>query len=500
MSIHDTLYHLYRGLPRARGKYLVSTDKTSEGKVKGTAVTVRQEYIPENWINHINGREGLGVIPITDDGTCCWGAIDIDKYPLDIIGLEHKIRELKLPIVVLRSKSGGAHLTVFFENPLPCKEVTSKLVEVASALGYGGCEIYPKQIKLANLQDVGNWLNMPYFNAERTDRYALYNGVPLNLAEFIAHAQDMQIRDLNQLHIDLVVDALSDGPPCLQALCKNKVSEGGRNTTLFNLGVYCRLKHESDWEQEVMAMNREYLDPSLTYAEAATVIKSLDKKAYAYTCNSPPISNYCNRELCKRREFGISSFQHVDIGVVLDSISKLTTEPPMWIISLDGVRTEVETEELLDQVRFRRVCMNTINKIPGRMKGEEWDKFIRSKLSTIEIIDAPIEAKFSTRILEYLHSFLDMYPQGRTLDELSMGRWFVTGTHYVFRGTDFLIFLERQGARVDPRKVWNVVSSFGVAFQTMQIRGVQTQVWQAPISMYLPKDSISKPETKIEDF
>jgi len=32
-------------------------------------------------------------------------------------------------------------------------------------------------------------------------------------------------------------ELLKDGPPCLQILCAAKISEGGRNNGLFNIGI-----------------------------------------------------------------------------------------------------------------------------------------------------------------------------------------------------------------------------------------------------------------------
>ena len=46
------------------------------------------------------------------------------------------------------------------------------LVEMAVALGHSGCEIFPKQdIILAERGDVGNFINLPYFNADLPQRY-----------------------------------------------------------------------------------------------------------------------------------------------------------------------------------------------------------------------------------------------------------------------------------------------------------------------------------------
>jgi hypothetical protein len=51
-----------------------------------------------------------------EDDACLWGAIDIDQYPLDHSEVLKRLSRLELPLVVCRSKSGGAHLYLFFKE------------------------------------------------------------------------------------------------------------------------------------------------------------------------------------------------------------------------------------------------------------------------------------------------------------------------------------------------------------------------------------------------
>ena len=46
-----------------------------------------------------------------------------------------------------------------------------KLVSVSAVLGYGGSEVFPKQVELKSKDDTGNFLNLPYFNGNKTTRY-----------------------------------------------------------------------------------------------------------------------------------------------------------------------------------------------------------------------------------------------------------------------------------------------------------------------------------------
>jgi hypothetical protein len=461
MTIADRLFSLYRGLDRARGKNSLLADLDAKGKRRSKNQTVHQPYTVENWQKHLAGKEGLGVVPITDDATCNWGAIDIDEYPLDLVDLEQKLLKLELPFVVLRTKSGGAHVTCYFSSMQPCSEVRTKMAEVSFALGLGNREFYPKQVKLANGQDVGNWLNMPYFDAEQTERYAIKNGEPLTLTEFVDYAESLRQDSVSSIVIKLPRDLLDDGPPCLQHIVKIKAGPGERNNVLFNLGVYSRLKHESNWDAELEKLNIAHIDPPLSTKEVTAVVKSLEKKNYTFTCNNAPLIGCCNREICKRREFGITAFQHVDIGIVIDSITKLQSDPPMWIVSLDGVRTEVETDDLLDQNRFRKVCINAINKLPGRMKGEEWDKFIRAKMAEIEIVDAPVETKTKESAMMALGLFILSNPLASDIRQVRWGRTFKTQEGVLISGEKYLEVLHKTNTRVDTRKLWVALMQAG---------------------------------------
>ena len=76
----------------------------------------------------LDGKEpSLGIIPINDDNKCKWGAIDIDTYD----GFDHKklIKKIvgkKIPLVVCKSKSGGAHVFLFVSEPVLASRYANK--------------------------------------------------------------------------------------------------------------------------------------------------------------------------------------------------------------------------------------------------------------------------------------------------------------------------------------------------------------------------------------
>ena len=297
---------LYAGLPRAHGRYTLGKMNQAKGKQEGRAETVLEPTTQKKWQDHLDGKQGLGIIPIRDDATVRWGAIDIDVYPLDINVLFAKVIRLDLPVVVLRTKSGGAHVTCFASEDVSASLMRSRMMEMAVALGYPGVEIYPKQVSLASERDVGNWLNMPYFDSTKTLRYAVYKGRSLTAEEFVRYAKHVQVTEeqLENLVIDTGPD-FADGPPCLQIMSIEGLQPGRRNEAMFAFGVYCRQKYGDDWIAEFERLNATLCDPPLPSGEIQALIKSLSRKDYFYPCKKPPCANFCNKEVCKTREFGV---------------------------------------------------------------------------------------------------------------------------------------------------------------------------------------------------
>ena len=113
------IQELFAGFDKAYGQFEVQRT-TSKGKAEGRAVTVTGPVTDALWTQHLTGSgAGLGVIPLTAGNLVHWACIDIDVVTINHAELEAKIQRLKLPLVVARSKSGGAHCFVFFTEGTP---------------------------------------------------------------------------------------------------------------------------------------------------------------------------------------------------------------------------------------------------------------------------------------------------------------------------------------------------------------------------------------------
>ena len=163
--IMDKFKSIFQGLEIAYGQYQPG-ERGENGKQKGKAFIVRGTVTDDHWDKHLKGEgPALGIIPITENNDCRWGCIDIDEYNFDHVGLIKSIRNNKLPLIVCRSKSGGAHVFLFTKENIPASLMQSKLKEMSIILGYEGSEIFPKQTEiLVERGDTGNFLNLPYYN------------------------------------------------------------------------------------------------------------------------------------------------------------------------------------------------------------------------------------------------------------------------------------------------------------------------------------------------
>lgn len=449
-DLAQSFMRLFGGMSSAYGTYRVSDSGKKGVKNTGRAQTHREPLTIAQWRNHLAGKIGLGVIPIREDNTVVWGCLDIDEYHLDLQKLAKKINELKLPLLVCRTKSGGAHVFAFFAEPVPAAACQDMLKEVASTLGFGGCEIFPKQTEvLLERGDLGNWLNMPYFGAEKTTRYAVKpDGSPATPKEFLEAANNIK---LSPAELDGVIQLKGDqlvpeGPPCLQALCALGFPEGQRNNGLFALGTYCRKAHPESWKQKLTEYNQSCVSPPVEPDEIASIVKQHERKEYNYKCSEQPLAAHCNAAVCRTRKYGVgqgSSFP------TLGGLTKLDTEPPLWFLEVEGSRLELATDQLQDPQRFAKVCIETINVFPPPVTRATWQQMVDPLLRDVIIIEQPEDTKALGQFADVLYAFCEDKALAPTRDDILRGvawRGEINGKDWIwFRMEDLLKFIRRQG-------------------------------------------------------
>ena len=462
----DKFKKIFSGLTIAYGQYQPG-DRGENGKQQGKAFIVRKDVTDELWTNHLEGKgPALGIIPITENNDCRWGCIDIDEYNFDHASLVKTIRLYKLPLIVCRSKSGGAHVFLFTTENIPASLMQSKLKEFAKVLGYEGSEIFPKQTEiLVERGDTGNFLNLPYHGGARGLRYAFDDECNAASLESFYSIYDAMVQTEEQVQEIVITkqaevknEAFADGPPCLNKLADEGFGEGSRNNALFNVAVYHKQANPDTWEDKVMEDNSKWMNPPLGFQEVKQLLASIGKRGYdKYRCKDQPICGVCNAAKCRTKKFGVG-FEEEQMPE-LDTLTKINSNPPQWFLNVAGKRIELKTEQLHNPNLFAIAVLDQANVVSPIPKAKDWrEVYLTPLMSNLQQID-PLESLNPTNQIEnLLYDYTVHRAKARTKDDiLNKTAWTDEGFSY-FRMEDFYAFAKRNNWELDKTKTYNLIT------------------------------------------
>tara|TARA_R110002020_G_scaffold84428_1_gene209147 strand:+ start:1234 stop:2763 length:1530 start_codon:yes stop_codon:yes gene_type:complete len=441
----STFKKIFKGLDRAYGQYR-SGDTKRNGKQGGQAYIVKNNVTDQLWKDHLEGKDpSLGIIPIMDDNKCHWGCIDVDSYPLDHKKIIQDIESKKLPLIVFRSKSGGAHIFLFTTEPVTAKLLREKLMDIASVIGYANCEIFPKQEEIrADRGDTGNFLNLPYFEGNEGNRYAFNSeGKSFSLNEFFDKYSKTALTaaQLENLQIIKEPDQESfDGPPCLENLMSKGIPEGGRDNTLYQYAVYAKKKHPDNWKEKIDTFNHKYMDRPLGSAQVQKTINQHEKKDYQFKCKDQPMCSVCNSGLCRSRQYGIGQSFSYDF----DSLSKYESDEPIWFLNVGGKRLYLNTDSLYDQTKFAKACMEQLTILMAPVSKRDWIARIQALLATAETIEMPNEIRKVGQFDSHLESFILEQDEAAEIDEVLIGKAFKDDGKIFFKLKPLIDYLNKK--------------------------------------------------------
>jgi hypothetical protein len=285
---------LFHGYDRAYGTYAIS-QVAENGKHTGKATTVRQDVVPLLYERHLQGEgPGLGIIPLREDDTVYFGAIDYDNRNMDHVKAEQAIRSNGLPLVLCRSKSGGGHFYCFLKEPVPAAILRKQLSGWAAVLRMPPkVELFPKQVRRTGDDDVGTFINLPYFKASETKRYAFIDGEPASFSTFLTYAETHKC----SLAFDTTLESDTENTDSTGSVeespivLPDTISEGERNSTLTSLAGSMRRRGatEESIAAALLVENQARCQPPLPEQEVRAIAKSISKYP-PETIQHPPIS------------------------------------------------------------------------------------------------------------------------------------------------------------------------------------------------------------------
>ena len=440
--------NIFYGLDRAHGVTVVGESNGDGNKIKGKSFVKREPITDELWQKHLDGADSLGVIPINDDNKCKWGCIDIDSYAeFDHKKLINKIKQFQLPLIVCRSKSGGAHVFLFTEDYVSAGLMQDKLNEIRSVLGYGGSEVFPKQRELKSKDDTGNFLNLPYFNCGQTTRYAfMEDGEAASIDAFFELYERHKQQDISTIEIKRPESEFDDGPPCIESLTQDKL-EDGRDRVIYQYIIYAKMKWPENWQDKIFEFNYKHFRIPLDQKIITAKIKNNEKNDFHYKCSEEPMCNVCDKKLCKKRKFGIGQ---EPIFPGLTDLQVVNLEEPYYYMNVDGDRLYLDSaKHLANQALFQEECIKQLRINPPTLKTGDWKKITTILLNGAEITE-PAEGTGTKDILNnYLEDYCVNRIQKDDYEDLRNGGTYTKdGFHHFVFDNFFNNYLSRKHWRV----------------------------------------------------
>ena len=399
---------IFKGKNNTYVKNELPKTRPQEGEKIKTKITNNEGKVDKELLSHhLLGDFGVGICPVNAEGKCYFGVIDIDMYKPKIKRVLHFIKEYQLPLLPFRSKSGGLHVYLILTKSVSAKTMRETLNNISyyfsldMLYGKGKVEVFPKQDKAEGL---GSSITLPYFNCENPYTYLLdLDGNQVEFKDALEYIQK------HLTTIEAVKDALeklpyNDAPPCIQRILLSEEVGGedtGRNNFLFSFAVYAKKKYGSGFESYVEAVNSSF-DSPLDGSVVDQICKSVANNEYIYKCKDIPCSNFCDKVVCKKREFGLgrdkSHFTGIDYGQLF---RYMTAEPYyIWKLRLQGQeqwKDVVFKDEgyLLDQKNFAKMCVRYLNQAPMQVSNNDWYSILNSVLPNIQNVEVKQESDTS---------------------------------------------------------------------------------------------------------
>ena len=464
-------------------------DSKTEGKYDRYEETVTVDVIEK----HLNGIISVGLIPTRRDGTCSWGVIDVDGaiYHKDPVPVLKKIREKGYPLVPYRSKTSGLHLYLHIKGSVSAAEMRKKIHALAADLGFGGtlADKFPNEDAITKDKNgkykVGKCVNMPYQGTTKgyCTRYCLTDdGKAISIDDFFDHVEKFRITP--KQFDDLTIQTenkeqngpepeWNEYPPCTQAFISNKVGEGQRNNALFNLAVLAHLKNPDQLKTELYERNKTCMNPPVERdSELDAIVAQIKDKDYFYQCETPIAKQFCNKEACRKRKYGIGPNQYIP---TVDSFFKHNTNPPYYVLTMEGNQIQLLGKQIVQQQLLREELFDQADIVWQTLNKRDWNMFLVSlKAMQKEVEDMKPGDDEKEDFNYYTRMFIQETEPGDDISQLQAGYIFKDDEFVYFNLHTFKDFLNKKKGKKSNQEVIRYLKNGGSISTTK----LNQRVWQ----------------------
>jgi hypothetical protein len=464
----------FTGLTRNYG--VCKTDEgyvdAETGKKKFKHEWSQTKITDQDYEDHIKGIKSIGIQPCTDESTARFGAIDVDKYPIDREFYLKTIQEKNLPLIPVLSKSGGLHLYVFTTEFVKAIEIRQFLEQMLYVFKLSiQTEVFPKQTSLQSSdggKTNGNFINLPY-NGD--DRRALSpDGTEMSLDMFLKciELNSVTKKQLKDIQDNIIYEEIKgsgeefkDGPPCLGILTKD-IMEDNRDRFLYNYMVFAKKKYPDDWKGKIVEAARNYFkfDSKWTDDHVKFKIKGWDnEKTKGYQCTGELLKPHCLKSVCVKRKHGVLSDKK-ETWPRMFALQKINYKPtPEWKFTVEnpnGQTAQIHAKDIYkleSQKALRALLMEQAFITPPNIKGNEFLEVMSVLFDKekVEIIEPAEGTSPRDILLKYLQKYI-YGPKATTYKSFESGKPLLNDKYAWFVYDEFYSDLKTKEWKIDPQR------------------------------------------------
>lgn len=272
---------------------------------------VKRRPTVEDFCRHLLGQgPGIGIAPLRPDNTVMFAAIDLDEPDFEAA------REMQdyLPgtTFVEQSRSGNAHVLVYFQSPLEAWVAIGVMKEATLAAGKKHVEVFPKNHDFSRVK-LGSYINLSYHGDKRRVMNSAAGPAFYDLPAFVyaaesslndperwrKHAQWLLISPPERGESNARFGEQANLHICGEHIIANAdthpVLEGSRNAVYFALAKQLTNWREVDHDEALMLMRsvNEASPDRIDDAELRRILGNAERGQFTSTgCDDPLFAPY----------------------------------------------------------------------------------------------------------------------------------------------------------------------------------------------------------------
>jgi hypothetical protein len=440
------------------------------GKLKPEYGWSKQPITEQDYLDHLEGNKSIGIQPCDDDGIARFGAIDIDSKDYKDFSIKKYldiIKQYDLPLIPIKSKSGGLHLYVFLKEPVKALVIKKFLESLLFTLQLPlRIEIFPKQTELGKDSEGnfinGNFINLPYYN--KSERVAInFDGKAFSFDQFIKVIEanlktEKELEEFSLAHVKTVLQGgpseFDDGPPCLQIMAKEPLTDG-RDRWLYNYMVFAKKKYPDNWDKKVIQAAQDYFKRNEQGINDWDEKKVRDKirswkkdSTKGHSCTQEPIVSYCMKSECLKRTFGVAS-DRKRMFPSLTGLQKINYPEPQYTFNVELPGGKVKNirakyiGEVNQQQELRSLIMKSADIFVPTVKTFEFEEIINKLFPPKDVINPPKGTTPDEQLEEYLKEYLNG-PQAKSHASFKSGAVLIEDEYAYFKWSSFCNLLKNK--------------------------------------------------------